>query len=61
VLSMGVAPEALVKKLILSIGSNTLYLVLLITSYLYLIISSGARSALRMVVAPEAIVEYFRV
>jgi hypothetical protein len=61
VLPMGVAPEAIVEKLILSIGSNTLYLFLLITSYLYLIISSGARSALWMVVAPEAIVDYFTV
>jgi hypothetical protein len=58
---MGVAPEAIVEKLVLSIGSNELYLLLLTRSLLYLIISSGAHPALSMVVAPEAIVEYFRV
>jgi hypothetical protein len=60
-LPIGVAPEAIVGKLVLSIGSNELYLLLLTRSLLYLITSSGARPALPMVVAPEAIVEYFRV
>jgi hypothetical protein len=56
---MGVAPEAIVEKLVSSIGSNELYLLLLTRSLLYLIISLGARPALPMVVAPEAIVKYF--
>jgi hypothetical protein len=58
-LTMGVAPEAIVEKLVSSIGSNELYLLVLTRSLLYLIISSGARPALPMVVAPEAIVKYF--
>jgi hypothetical protein len=49
------------KSLISSIGSNILCLLLIIRYKLYMIISSGARPALPMVVAPEAIVEYFRV
>jgi hypothetical protein len=60
-LPMGVASEAIVEKLVSSIGSNELHLLLLTRSLLYLIISLGARPALPMVVAPEAIVEYFRV
>jgi hypothetical protein len=59
---MGVAPEAIVEKnIILSIGSNIFCLLVVLRSKLYMIISASARSALPMVVAPEAIVEYFRV
>jgi hypothetical protein len=61
-LPMGVAPEAIVEKgIVSSIGSNILCLLLIIKSKLCMIISSGARSALPIVVAPEAVVEYFRV
>jgi hypothetical protein len=49
------------KSIISSIGSNILCLILAIRSKLCMIISSGARSALPMVVAPKAIVEYFQV
>jgi hypothetical protein len=54
VLSMGVAPEAIVEKFYSSIGSNIL--LPCISNYVILVmILSGARLALPMVVAPEAI------
>jgi hypothetical protein len=56
-LPMGVAPEAIVEKLISSIDSSILCLL----NSSCILISLGACSALPMVVAPEAIVEYFRV
>jgi hypothetical protein len=56
-LPMGVAPEAIVEKLISSIGSKTMCL-LSCYENITQIKSSGARSALPMVVAPEAIAEY---
>jgi hypothetical protein len=66
---MGVAPEAIVKKLILSIGSKTMcrlsFFFERISSFMLLehnsIKSSGACSTLQMVVAPEAIAKYLRV
>jgi hypothetical protein len=57
---MGVAPEAIVKKLCFEYRLK--YSVLhhhTATRNVLMIISSGARSALPMVVAPEAIVECF--
>jgi hypothetical protein len=57
---MGVAPEAIVEKSYFEYRLKdivpTFYF---IRSELYLIISLGVRPALPMVVAPEAIVEYF--
>jgi hypothetical protein len=66
---VGCAPSALdgrsprgysQKSIISSIGSNVLCLLLIIKSKLCMIISSGACPALPIVVAPESIVEYFR-
>jgi hypothetical protein len=54
----GSSPEAIVEKKS-SIGSSKFSLFHPSRSCLFLIISSGARPALPMVVAPEAIVEYF--
>jgi hypothetical protein len=59
---MGVAPEAIVENLFFEYRLQ--YMVLSCNLYIdvfLMIISPGARSALPMVVAPEAIAEYFRV
>jgi hypothetical protein len=59
---MGVAPEAIVEEFFSSIGSNIVFFIFMLQLEIVLmIISSGARSALPMVVAPEAIIECFRV
>jgi hypothetical protein len=57
---MGVAPEAIVKKSYFEYRLNDIVPTFISSDRSFtLIISSGARSALPMVVAPEAIVEYF--
>jgi hypothetical protein len=59
---MGVAPEAIVKKSYFEYRLKDIMPTFILSDRSFtLIISSGAHSVLPMVVAPEAIVEYFRV
>jgi hypothetical protein len=55
----GSSPRGYSRKNVSSIGSSKFFLFHPSHSYLFLIISSGARPVLLMIVAPEAIVKYF--
>jgi hypothetical protein len=57
---MGVAPEAIVENMF-RVKAQVDFSSFIRHVAASLIISSGARPTLSMVVAPEAIVEYFRV